>query len=109
MSTKKFKTVAGYLRSMEENMEGRIPHGLSADERVARVKIGQRDIINQLLPQLALPKLEEDLTPLNGVKLLIEVGGTEQQMKALKAIERWLKNTIIVISSSVTALPTTNQ
>jgi hypothetical protein len=101
MTTKKFKTVAGYLRSENDRLHYKIPQGASPDERIAAAEKRQRVIINQLLPQLELPKLDDNETPSDGVKRLIAIGGSERQLKALRDCERWLKNYIIVIGSSL--------
>jgi hypothetical protein len=105
MTTKTFKTVASYLRSENELMESRIPRDASDEARIAAIKAGQRGIINRLLPQLALPMLDESETPLDGVKRLIADSGTEQQVKALKDCQRWLKNYLIVLRSSAYPAP----
>jgi hypothetical protein len=102
MASKKFKTVAGYLRSENDRLHYGALRNVEGEARVAATKAGQRDIINRLLPQLGLAKLDNDEGPRDGIKRLIAIGGTDQQVKALKAIERWLKNYIIIISSSVT-------
>ena len=96
--TKKFKSVAGYLRSMGDDLQHQ-PSGLSDDERIVLIRQGQRRIVDQLLPHLDLPKLDDSETLNNGIKRLLALGGTERQAKALKDVERWLKNYLIVISS----------
>jgi hypothetical protein len=106
MASKKFKTVAGYLRSADDELHCGALRNIEGEARIAATKTGQRNIINGLLPQLGLPKLSNDEEPREGIKRLIAIGGTEQQVKALKAVERWLKNYIIVISSTVTGIVT---
>jgi hypothetical protein len=101
MTTKRFKTIAGYLHSAEDELQYRIPRDADDDAIVAATRAGQRDIINRLLPQLALPKLDESEAPIDGIERLIAAGGTEQQVKALRACQRWLKNYLIVLRTSI--------
>jgi hypothetical protein len=67
------------------------------------VKAGQRDIINGLLPQLGLPQIDTNETPLDGIERLLMAGGTEVQVKALKDCQRWLKNYSIVLNVTIEA------
>lgn len=87
--TKKFKTVAGYLRSMENDLyyqqerakrEGR--SAISDDE-------GQRQIINNLLRQIGVAVIEQTESPLAGVKRLRQATN-EAQGKTLDACLKWL-------------------
>ena len=103
MAHKKFKTVAGYLRSCGERLQYQeFPE--DRDQHIAAVRAGQRNIINQLLPQIALAGcIEATEKPIDGVQRLLAMGGTAQQVAALEACRRWLKNYAIVLS--VTAIP----
>ena len=89
--TKKYKTVGGYLRSHEYSIEKKTGH-LEGDEWRAAVKTAQRAILNHLLPQFSLSQIEDHIEPLKHIDLLLILGGTERQMKALKDCQRWLKN-----------------
>jgi len=94
--TKKFKTVSGYLNSEDERMRCKIPWDASDEARITAIKAGLRDIINRMLDQLALPKLDANETPLDGVNRLLAAGGTSQQLKALQDCQRWLKRYRVV-------------
>jgi hypothetical protein len=101
---KKYKTVAGYLRSCGERLQydGKLPE--DKDQRIAAIRAGQRDIINGLLPQIGLAqRIEATEKPIDGVARLLAQGGTAQQVAALEACRRWLKNYVIVLG--VTAIP----
>jgi hypothetical protein len=100
---KKYKTVAGYLRSCGERLQyGKLPE--DKDQRIAAVQAGQRDIINSLLPQIGLAQhIEATEKPIDGITRLLAQGGTEQQVAALETCRRWLKNYVIVLG--VTAIP----
>ena len=85
--------MSGYLRSNEYGLDQRTCK-LEGDERVAAVKKGQRDILNNLLPQLdGLPILDSSIDPIDGIKQLIATGGTDLQVKALKYCQRWRRIT----------------
>src|SRR6516164_7316596 len=103
MRHKKFKTVAGYLRSCGERLQyHELPE--DKDQRIAAVQAGQRDIINNLLPQIGLAqRIEATEKPIDGIARLLAQGGTAHQIAALEACRRWLKNYLIVLS--VTAIP----
>ena len=97
---KKFKSVAGYLRSCGERLRYKLPK--DKDQRIAAVQAGQRDIINNLLPQIALTqRIETTEKPSDGIKRLLAMGGTAQQVAALEACYRWLKNYVIILSATV--------
>jgi hypothetical protein len=103
---KKYKTVSGYLRSEDMRLQCKIPWDASDDARIAATKAGQRDILNGLLAQLALPKLDENETPRDGIERLLRIvgfsaSGTSQQVKALEDCQRWLKNYFIPLNSRV--------
>jgi hypothetical protein len=100
---KKYKTVAGYLRSCGERLQyGKLPK--DKDQRIAAIQAGQRDIINGLLPQIGLAqRIEVTEKPIDGVTRLLTQGGTAQQVAALESCRRWLKNYVIVLC--VTAIP----
>jgi hypothetical protein len=99
--TKKFKSVAGYLRSMGE----RIKYSNLPEEEEARwnaVHAGQRTAINNLLPQLGIPELIGPTEPpREGVERLLKLDGNEEQAAALETCRRWLKNFWVPVSSSV--------
>jgi hypothetical protein len=103
MRHKKFKTVAGYLRSCGERLQyHELPE--DKDQRIAAVQAGQRDIINNLLPQIGLAqRIEATEKPIDGIARLLAQGGTAHQIAPLEACRRWLKNYLIVLS--VTAIP----
>ena len=98
---KKYKTVAGYLRGCDERLRyGNLPK--DKDQRIAAVQAGQRDIINSLLPQLGLEhRIDANEKPIDGVTRSLAMGGTKQQVAALEACRRWLKNYVIVLSATV--------
>ena len=100
---KKYKTVAGYLRSCGDRLQyGKLPE--DKDQRIAAVQAGQRDIINNLLPQIGLAhRIKPTEKPIDGVARLLAIGGTAQQVSALEACRRWLKNYVIVLG--VTVIP----
>ena len=100
---KKYKTVAGYLRSCGDRLQyGKLPE--DKDQRIAAVQAGQRDIINNLFPQIGLAhRIEPTEKPIDGVARLLAIGGTAQQVSALEACRRWLKNYVIVLG--VTVIP----
>jgi hypothetical protein len=99
---KKFKTVAGYLRSGGDRLLYRtLPQ--DKDQRIAVVQAGQRDIINSLLPQIGIThRIEASEKPSDGIKRLLAMGGTAQQVAALEACGRWLKSFLIPLSSTFT-------
>ena len=106
MTTKRYKTVSGYLSSRGRGLQYSLSN-LSDDQVIAATKTGQRDIINNLLPQLGLPVLlgglGEELH--DGINRLIEAGGTEHQIKALKDCARWLRNYKIVTIVGSAVIP----
>jgi hypothetical protein len=101
MRHKKFKTVVGYLRSCGENLAySELPK--DKDQRIAAVQAGQRDIVNNLLPQIGFTqRIEATEKPLDGIARLLAQGGTTQQIAALDACRRWLKNYLIVLGATV--------
>ena len=100
---KKFKTVGGYLRSNEGKILSKLPTD-DVGRRVAAVQAGQREVINHLLPQIGITdRIADTEAPRDGIARLIAVDGkTAQQVDALTACERWLKNFIIPLSSKAT-------
>jgi hypothetical protein len=92
MKRKKFKTVAGYLRSKAERIrESNLPKEQAAQR--AAVYAGQRTAINNLLPQLGFSNLIGPTeAPHEGVERLLKLNLNEQQTAALKTCQRWLKN-----------------
>ena len=98
--TKKYKTVSGYLRNADNRLQYNLPE--DRDQRIAAVRSGQRDIINNLLPQLGLSTtIDVNEKPSDGIARMLAAGGTEQQVKALKDCQRWLKNYVVVLSATV--------
>jgi hypothetical protein len=81
MKHKKFKTVAGYLRSCGDRLLYRtLPE--DKNQRIALVQTGQRDIINSLLPQIGITHhIETSEKPSDGIKRLLAMGGTAQQVR----------------------------
>jgi hypothetical protein len=102
MARKKFKTVAGYLRSGGDQLLSR--HLPEDKERcIAVVRAGQRDILNNLFPQIGIAdRISDAELPREGIERLLRLGGNEQQVAALETCRRWLKNFIIPLSSTVT-------
>jgi hypothetical protein len=99
--TKKFKSVAGYLRSHGERIRySRLPK--EEEARRYYVQAGQRIALNNLLLQLGITDLI-GLTepPHEGIERLLKSNGTEEQATALEACRRWLKNFWVPVSSSV--------
>jgi hypothetical protein len=102
MKHKKFKTVAGYLRSESDRLLCRsLPE--EKEQLLAAVRTGQRDILNNLLPQIGIAdRIGDAELPREGLKRLFELDRSEQQVAALEACQRWLKNFIIPLSSTTT-------
>jgi hypothetical protein len=91
MARKKFKTVAGYLRSMSDDLyyaqakaeqQGRQP---IADED------GLRQILNNLLPQLGIGRIDDHERLIDGIQRLQQTAHGDQQTKALVDCLKWLK------------------
>jgi hypothetical protein len=99
---KKFKTVAGYLRSNGERLLcSELPK--DKEQCIALVRAGQRDTLNNLLPQIGIAdRISDAELPREGVERLLKLGGNEQQVAALEACGRWLKNFLIPLSSTMT-------
>jgi hypothetical protein len=94
--------VAGYLRSNGDALLCKVYRpNQDRDHLIAAVQAGQRDILNNLLPQLGLACIEATEKPSDGIRRLMQMDGTEQELAALGACERWLKSFIIPISSSM--------
>jgi hypothetical protein len=91
MRHKKFKTVAGYLRSMGDNLYYRQEMaklrggaGLSDEE-------GEKQIINNLLPQIGISGvIEPTEKPRDGIHRLRQTVQDERHMKALNDCLKWL-------------------
>jgi hypothetical protein len=103
MGHKKFKTVAGYLRSGGDLLLCRPSLPVDKEQCIAEVRAGQRDILNNLFPQIGIgDRIGDAELPCEGVERLLKLGGNEQQVAALETCRRWLKNFIIPLSSTVT-------
>ena len=103
MATKKYKTIAGYLRSAEERYK--IPWDVSDDQRAAAIKAAQRDIINAALSQCGVAPLDADKTPADGIahRLASFTNNTWKiQIKALKDCELWLKKSFVMWTVTTT-------
>ena len=88
---KKFKTIAGYLRSMEQDLW----HQQAIAERSGKVGIsdddGRRQIINNLLSQIeGAGSIDQAESPRDGVKRLRVTATSARQVEALDACARWL-------------------
>jgi hypothetical protein len=86
MTTKKFKTVSGYLRSATDQMLCRIPWDARDEARRAAIKAGQRDILNRLLPQLALPRIDTDEALSHGVDRLLANGAPNSRSRPCRIV-----------------------
>ena len=102
MKRKKFKTAAGYLRSAGDQLLWRdLPE--DKEQLIAAVRAGQRDILNNLLPQIGIAdRIGGAELPRDGIERLLKLGGNEQQVATLETCRRWLKNFMIPISSAMT-------
>ena len=102
MAQKKFKTVAGYLRSMSDQLLWRdLPE--DKEQRIAAVRAEQRNILNNLFPQIGIPdRIGDAERPREVIERLLKLGGNEQQVAALETCRRWLKNFMIPLSSTMT-------
>jgi hypothetical protein len=90
---KRFKTVAGALRSAGERLYHRV--GKNTDQADAALLSGQRKILNNLLPQLGLPTIADNETPIDGIQRLLvieEMFSDPRKLKALRDCQRWLNN-----------------
>jgi hypothetical protein len=105
MKRKKFKTVAGYLRSEDERLfyqqgtaerEGRTP--ISTEE-------GHRLIINHLLRQIGITDLVgQTEKPREAIKRLLPTAQNEMQTKALEACAKWLSTRVEVLGLIMTSV-----
>jgi hypothetical protein len=86
-----YKGVNDYPRREHLRLENGLPQG-DRDEVIAAVKAGQRDIINQLLPQVELPELDACETLYDGLRHLIAAAHTPEQVNVLRQCQHWLKN-----------------
>jgi hypothetical protein len=102
MRAKRYKTVSGYLRSADEQLQYKLPRDGDDDKLIAAVKAGQRSIINNLPPQLGLSSLDANEQPLEGIERMLAIGGTVPQVEALQDCQRWLKNYRVLLSTSIT-------
>jgi len=97
---KKFKTVAGYLRSAEEHLW----YEQSAAKREGRSGIsdedGQRQIINNLLPQVGIETLKIGEKCSEGIDRLRQASTDERQSKVLDDVLKWLRKPRLLGSSS---------
>jgi hypothetical protein len=88
---KKFKTVAGYLRSMGDQLYYKQEKAKLEHRPVISDDEGERDIINNLLPQLGIVgRIGQDEKPRDGVKRLQQAAQGDAQVKALAACLKWL-------------------
>ena len=88
---KKFKTIAGYLRSMEQDLW----HRQAMAERDGKPSIseadGHRRIINNLLPQIGVAdSIGQAESPRDGIRRLRATATGDVQIKALDACAKWL-------------------
>ena len=83
--TKKFKTVAGYLRSAEDRLYSQRAMAELQGQPAIAEEDGKRQIINSMLPQLGLERLQATEAPRDGIKRLQQTAQTDQQKKALDA------------------------
>lgn len=86
--TKKFKTIAGYFRNIEETyiLAKQVKPGTDAERAI------ERRAINQLLPQGGITEtIADSETPLDGVKRIRELTTDPDRMKTLDACRKWLK------------------
>ena len=104
--TKKYKSVSSYLRAHGQGLNYNLPRrGRDHEQQRAAAKVEQRNILNNLLPQLGLPMLDSEL--LEGIEQLLVMGGwTDVQANALRDCQKWLKNfRIVTITSSAPVEP----
>jgi CRISPR/Cas system type I-B associated protein Csh2 (Cas7 group RAMP superfamily) len=92
MARKKFKTVAGYLRSMGDDLY----YKQETAQRQGRPAIsdaeGKRQILNNLLPQIGIAGcIGSDEKPVDAIKRLREAAQTERDIKNLDACLKWLR------------------
>jgi hypothetical protein len=98
MTTKKFKTVSGYLRSHDDGLRRTVAK-VPEDQFVEAAAVAVRKILNNLLPQIDnLPMLDTDYAPLEGIEQLLKLGGTERQVNALEDCKRWLSKPIHIVT-----------
>jgi hypothetical protein len=84
--TKKFKTVAGYLRSNENEKLCGVDPDSDAERTI------ERQIINHMLPQLGITDtIKLDEKPRDGVERLLQQTTEVRQLKALKDCRKWLR------------------
>jgi hypothetical protein len=105
---KKFKTVAGYLRSMEDQLSYKQAMAELGGQHVMSDEDGERQIINNLLLQFGLAdRIGADEKPRDGVRRLQQVARSDVQIKALAACLKWL-NRPHFVSATMTAIHTVN-
>lgn len=109
--TRKYKTIAGYLRSCEQRILSKLPTADGPERVVAVVRARQREAINQLLPQIGIDdRIGDDEAPSDAIGRMIEQpqpradGLAPVRADALAACQRWLKNFFIPLSSTVTKI-----
>ena len=107
-ASKKYKTVAGYLRSAGRRFFAQeFPD--DHEQMMAAVSAGQRDILNGLLPQLGINgRIQDDESPHAIIASLLDLaprmGANEQQIAALKECRNWLGQLIISFPPAVAAV-----
>jgi hypothetical protein len=91
MRHKKFKTVAGYLRSMGDNLSYRQEMAKLRNGVTMSDEEGERQIINNLLPQIGISgSIEPAEKPPDGIHRLRQTVQEERHIKALNDCLKWL-------------------
>jgi hypothetical protein len=104
MARKKFKTVAGYLRSMGDDLYFAQEKAKLAGRPAISDEEGQRQILNNLMPFLEIKdRIGFNEKPLDAIERMRKAAATEKQAKALDTCLKWLKQPRVrmeVISAS---------
>lgn len=96
MATRKFKTVAGYLRSWGERL-ARVEPNSDAERAL------ERQIINNLLPQIGMSEtIVDGEMPRDGIARIRKLTTDPAKCKALDACRKWLGRMKII---SVSVIP----
>jgi hypothetical protein len=90
MARKKFKTIAGYLRSMETDLWAQQARAKREGRSFLSDEEGQRQILNNLFGQMGIGTIAQDEKPLAAVVRLRE-GASEKHLKDLSACMKWLR------------------
>jgi hypothetical protein len=95
---KKFKTIAGYLRNMENQLAHKQAMAELKGQPAISTEVGERDTINHLLPQIGVntDRIGADEKPRDGVERLQRMAQGDTQVKALAACLKWLKRPRVV-------------